>query len=279
MGISSLVTYTKLLPYCTSPRNHEIDTITIHCTGGQGSAKSIGNVLESRKVSANYGIGTDGDIGGFVDENDRAWSTGGKDKLGNPILVNGISGSDNDHRAITIEVASDSFAPYAVTDKAYTSLINLCADICKRNGIEELKWKADKLLVGQIDKQNMTVHRWFAYKACPGDYLYDRHAEIAKFVNQKLKPVIIVPPPVINNQTGDDNMTVEDFLKLWGQARKTLQDNDCSKWSEQARKWAIDTGLVQGGSTGVTNYMWEDVLNREQMITLLFRFAQMLGKA
>jgi len=255
-----------------------IDTITIHCTGGQGSAKTIGNVLESRKVSANYGIGKDGDIGLFVEEKDRSWASGGTDKFGNPILVNGISGSDNDHRAIAIEVASNSFAPYAVTDKAYASLINLCTDICKRNGIESLLWRGDKTLVGQIDKQNMTVHRWFAYKACPGDFLYNTHADIANQVNRRLHPVTPKPTP-IPIQNGGNDVNLAEFEALWKEMKKTLQDNDSSTYSKAARDWATKTGLVQGGGSGAANYMWEDLMTREQFVTVLFRFAQMMGKA
>lgn len=68
----------------------------------------------------------------------------------------------------------------------HAALIDLCTDICKRNGIKKLLWKADKSLIGQVDKQNMTVHRWFANKSCPGDYLYNRHSEIAELVNKRL---------------------------------------------------------------------------------------------
>ena len=121
-----------------------------------------------------------------MEEKDRSWCSGGKDKNGNPIRVNGISGSSNDYQAVTIEVASDTTHPYAITDKAMTALIELCADICKRNGIKALLWKGDKKLVGQVSKQNMTVHRWFANKACPGDYIYQRLGDIAAKVNAKL---------------------------------------------------------------------------------------------
>jgi hypothetical protein len=103
------------------------------------------------------------------------------------------SSSSNDNRAITIEVASDTTHPYAVNEKAYAGLIELLVDICKRNGIKELKWKADKSLIGQPDKQNMTVHRWFANKSCPGDYLYSRHGAIAEEVNQRLSPAPSTP--------------------------------------------------------------------------------------
>ena len=180
MSNSPLVSYTKISPNKTSPRNHKIDTITIHCVVGQASVETLGNVFAptSRQASSNYGVGIDGRIGMYCEEKDRSWCS---------------SSSSNDNRAITIEVASDTTHPYAVNEKAYAALIDLCVDICKRNGIKELKWKADKSLIGQVDKQNMTVHRWFANKACPGDYLYDRHGEIAKAVNARLGNVPLAP--------------------------------------------------------------------------------------
>lgn len=173
MSNSTLVSFTKISPNKTSPRNHKIDTITIHCVAGQCSVETLGNIFgqPSRKASCNYGIGPDGRIGMFVEEKDRSWCS---------------SNASNDHRAITIEVASDTKAPYAVTDAAYNALVDLLVDICRRNGIDSLKWQADKNLIGQVDKQNMTVHRWFANKSCPGDYLYNRHAAIALAVNEKL---------------------------------------------------------------------------------------------
>ena len=171
---SALVNYTKMSPNKTSPRNHIIDTITIHCMAGNLSVERCGDVFAptTRKASSNYGIGSDGRIALYVEEKDRSWCT---------------SNAANDNRAVTIEVANDGGAPdWHVSDKAMVSLINLVADICKRNNIKELKWKADKSLIGQVSKQNMTVHRWFAAKACPGNYLYNKHSYIAEQVNQKL---------------------------------------------------------------------------------------------
>lgn len=184
MSNSPLVSYTKISPNKTSPRNHKIDTITIHCVVGQCSVETLGEIFAptSRRASSNYGIGSDGKIGMYVEEKDRSWCS---------------SDGKNDNRAITIEVASDTTHPYAVTKKAYNSLIDLLVDICQRNGIKELKWQGDKSLIGQVDKQNMTVHRWFANKACPGDYLYERHGKIAAEVNARLgvvtKPVAEKP--------------------------------------------------------------------------------------
>jgi len=175
MSNSSLVSYTQISPNKTSPRNHAIDTITIHCMAGNLSIETCGNVFapSSRQASSNYGIGSDGRIGMYVEEKDRSWCS---------------SNAANDHRAVTIEVANDGGAEtgWHVSDKAYQALINLVADICKRNNIKKLLWKGDKSLIGQISQQNMTVHRWFAAKACPGDYLYNLHGQIADAVNAKL---------------------------------------------------------------------------------------------
>lgn len=194
---SPLVAYTKISPNRTSPRNHVIDTITIHCVVGQCSVETLGNVfaLTSRQASCNYGVGVDGRIGMYCEEKDRSWCT---------------SFSSNDNRAITIEVASDTFHPYKVNDKAYNALIELCADICKRNGIKKLLWKADKSLIGQVSKQNMTVHRWFANKACPGDYLYNLHGAIAEAVNIKLG----VSSTESRNSHINENMTSQTLYKV-----------------------------------------------------------------
>ena len=177
---SPLVTYTKLSPNRNKPRNHAIDTITIHCFVGQVTAEQGCNIKKFTKYNAisgascNYVVGYDGSIGLCVEEANRSWCS---------------SSRSNDHRAITIEVASETKHPYEVTHKAFNALIDLVTDICKRNNIKHLLWKADKKLVGKVDQQNMTVHRWFASKACPGDYLYNRHGDIAAEVNRRLNPV------------------------------------------------------------------------------------------
>lgn len=170
MSNSGLVTYTQISPNKSSPRDHKIDTITIHCVVGQASVETLGNLFAkpSKRGSSNYGIGYNGRIGMYVEEKDRSWCS---------------SNRDNDNRAITIECASDNKYPYAINDKVYQSLIQLLVDICKRNEIKELKWKADKKLIGKIEEQNMTVHRWFANKSCPGDYIYNRLGQIANEVN------------------------------------------------------------------------------------------------
>lgn len=178
MSNSPLVTYTKRSPNCNKPRNHVIDTISIHCTAGNknNTAKQIANLERfitydpENGASCNYAVGGDGSIALCVDEANRSWCT---------------SSPSNDHRAITIEVASN-IAGTEVNDAAYAALLDLLTDICKRNGIKKLLWKGDKSLIGKVSQQNMTVHRWFSNKSCPGDYLYNRHGQIAAEVNRRL---------------------------------------------------------------------------------------------
>ena len=176
MGYSSLVDYIKISPNKTSPRNHKIDTITIHCMAGNLTIETCANVFAptSRKASSNYGVGTDGRIGCYVDEADRSWCSSNK---------------ANDMRAITIEVANDGGADtgWHVSGVAMNSLIKLVADICKRNNIKKLVWSDSKDdRINHRNGCNMTVHRDFKNKACPGDYLMSKMPYIAAEVNKLL---------------------------------------------------------------------------------------------
>lgn len=206
MSNSPLATYTRITKNKTSPRNHAIDTITIHCIVGQWTAKQGCDYFATtdRQCSANYVVGKDGSIGLSVDEKDRSWCS---------------SNGTNDNRAITIEVASDTTHPYAVTAKAYAALLDLVTDICKRNGIKKLVWSTNKNdRVNHRNGCNMTVHRDFANKACPGEYLYSRHGEIAAEVNRRLQGAsngggVVVTPPTTEKPTGGTTgATVTPYL-------------------------------------------------------------------
>lgn len=173
---SGLVTTKLLAPYSNTwgSRTHAIDTITIHCTAGQGTAYSIASIFQpvSRRASCNYSVGYDGSIGLVVEEKNASGCTSNK---------------ENDERAITIEVSTTNYHPYQCTDKAYDATIRLVADICKRNGIKQLKWSTNKSdRVNHRNGCNMTVHRDYENKPCPGDYLYNRMGDIASKVNAML---------------------------------------------------------------------------------------------
>ena len=223
-----------------------IDHVAIHCSSVQHTAEGIDANFDKPtfKASSNYSVDRTGRKSLHIPEDKRAWTTGGLDANNEPIRVNGISGSDIDHRAITIEVASDGFHPYAITDAAYEGLIELLVDICKRHpAIGRLRWKGDKSLVGQPDKQNIAVHRWFAYKACPGDYIYERLGAIADEVNRRLDE----------------------------------RDNEPSKWkgAAEAVNWAKETGIMKGDDKG--NLRLRDNITREEMCVMLHRFAGIVG--
>ena len=230
MSNSSLVNYVKLSPNCNSPRNHTIDTITIHCMAGDISVETCGNIFTNpnRGASANYGIDSKGRIGMYVEECNRSWCS---------------SSSSNDNRAITIEVANDGGAEtgWHVSSAAMDSLINLLVDICKRNGINELKWLGDPAYIGRTDVQNMTVHRWFSRKDCPGEYLFNMHPYITQSVNEKLHPVSNTFPPTpfevsvlitdlnyrsepsmngtVKGQTGKGAFTIVELHDDWGKLK------------------------------------------------------------
>lgn len=161
-------------PNRNSPRNHTIDTLTIHCVVGQAGVESLCNEFSTtaKGASCNYGIGYDGRICTIVDEVDRSWCS---------------SSPSNDNRAITIECASDAFYPYAINANVWNSLIKLCVDICQRNKIKKLVWSTDKnTRVNHKNGCNLTVHRDYENKSCPGDYIYGRMDQIAKEINAKL---------------------------------------------------------------------------------------------
>lgn len=154
-----------------------IDRITPHCVVGQCSVETLGDIFANpeRYTSSNYGIGVDGRVGMYVPENCRSWCS---------------SSSANDQRAVTIECASDNFDPYAMNSMVYKTLVDLCVDICRRNGKTRLLWFGDKekTLSYKPAKNEMvlTVHRWFANKSCPGDWLYNRLGSLANVVSSRL---------------------------------------------------------------------------------------------
>lgn len=178
---SNLVSYTQISPNRTKNRT-SIERFTPHCYVGQVSVERMGKgwatYHSSKGTSANYGIGNDGRIGLYVEEKDRAWTS---------------SNRNNDMRAITVECASDKTTPYAINDKVYASLVNLLEDVCRRNGKTKVLWFADKAkslsYKPAANEIVITVHRWFAAKSCPGDYIYSRLGLIADEVNKRLNSV------------------------------------------------------------------------------------------
>lgn len=207
MSNSKLVTYTLLSPNHSGKRTMAIDRITPHCVVGQLTAAGICGCFTSSSVQAscNYGIGKDGDIGLCVDEGNRSWCT---------------SSNANDQRAVTIECASDKTHPYAFTNKCYNALVNLCVDICKRNGKRKLIWFGDKATTlnysPKSDEMVLTVHRWFANKACPGDWMYSRMGDLAQ------KVTALLSGETIDSSTSTAPKTYYRVRKSWSDAKSQI---------------------------------------------------------
>lgn len=332
MSNSSLSCMRKISPMQSGRRSHGIDRITPHCVVGQVSVEWICNFFFSsgKEASCNYGTGSDGRICTVVDEEDHSWCS---------------SNWDNDDRAITIEIASDAFYPYAISASAWKAQVELYADICRRYGKTRLLWLGSKeKTLAYKPKPNemvLSAHRWFdSNKSCPGDYIYGRLGQLAKEVDQKLSGATAGPFKAYQGQVNADNglncrtspisgnviktypdgtvliVTKEDgdwgytgegwvcldyvnkiasakdpatkeedimdgkqFYKMFNEMREQWRDNDASSWSEEARKWAVDNGLISGGSDKEFNGMWEDLMTREQLVTVLYKFARLMGKA
>lgn len=228
---SPLVSYTKLSPNHSGLRTHAIDRITPHCVVGQCSVETLGNIFlpTSRQASSNYGIGADGRVGMYVEEKNRSWCS---------------SSRENDQRAVTIECASDKTAPYAFNDAVYASLVNLCVDICQRNGKNKLLWLGDKnktlAYAPKSDEMVLTVHRWFANKSCPGDWLYNRLGNLAAEVTKRL--------------TGGSTDTGKADVPSDGKTLYRVQTGVFSKrsyantWAAKLKAAGFDNYIVQMGN-------------------------------
>lgn len=264
MSNSPLVTYTLISPNKSSRNGHAIDTITIHCFVGQVTAKRGCEVFQ-RSNSCNYVVGYDGSIGLVVEEKDRSWCT---------------SSRVNDERAVTIEVASEAKHPYKVTSKAYAALIALVADICKRNGIDRLVWSTEKSdRMEHKNGCNMTVHRDYENKACPGKYLYDRQGQIAETVNKILaggepvtdqtkeeKTVNIELPILRNGSTGAAVKALQRMLRsleytnINGKALISIDGSFGSNTEEAVKRYQRNRGAKNpDGIVGA--WTWNKLLN------------------
>lgn len=245
MSNSPLASYTKLAPASNTwgKRTAKITKITPHHAAGVLSVESLCNIFSnpSRGASANYCIGNDGRIGLVVEESNTAGTS---------------SNYENDNQAITIEVSNcENGGQWRVSDAAYNALIDLCVDICKRNGISQLNFTGDA-------NGNLTAHRMFASTNCPGDYLYSKFPEIAQKVNERLQedePMTAEEKQAFSELQNKVNELQEQLQKLstdeaalheqvypkWAYIDANLPD-----WSYQTVQKLYDDKILQGNDQG-----------------------------
>lgn len=224
MSYSKLVSYVKKSPNFTKGRVN-YTRFTPHCMVGQLSVETCGEIFakSSRKASSNYGIGSDGRIACYVDEENRSWCS---------------SSSHNDNRAITVECACDLKTPFAFNDKVWNSLVNLAVDVCRRHGKKRLTWYGKDGInrTPASDEMILTAHRFFNNTACPGDWFFAREAQFAKEVTAILgglsAPVNVAPEKLAVD--GDGGI-------------KTVR-----RW--QSRMGTPVDGIISGQSAGLKAY-------------------------
>lgn len=249
MSNSKYVNYTRLSPNCNKPRQDDIKKITIHMVAGNCSVETLGDIFakESRRASSNYGIGTDGRVGMYVEEANRSWCSGSR---------------DNDHQAITIEVANDSGAPeWHVSDKAMSKLIKLCVDICKRNGIERLNFTGDA-------KGNLTMHKYFQDTSCPGKYLESKFPYIADEVNKALGHTVEEGDKTVDiellvlrkgeNRGNPQIKTLQRLLKQLGYYKKNIDGSFGGGTRDAVEDFQAEHGLEVDGVVGKAT--WTELL-------------------
>lgn len=213
MSYSGLVSYVRISPNRTSPRYRSIKNIIVHHMAGNLSVETCGNVFapSSRQASSNYGIGSDGRIACYVQEEDRAWTTG----------------NQIDHDSITVEVADDVIGgSWHSSAAAMQSLVKLCADICRRYGFR-LNYTGGK-------SGNLLMHKWYQATDCPGAYLESQFPWIAQETNKLIDdPNYSVPAPVggitITTPTAPGTLSVDGScgpatVKKWQAVMGTTVD-------------------------------------------------------
>ena len=245
MSNSPLVSYTKISPHNGGRRTHAIDRITPHCVVGQCTIEALGAEFSgTKKKSSNYGIDRDGRVGMFVAEDCRALTS---------------SSSANDNRAVTVECASDVEDPQTFRPVVYERLIELCADVCRRNGKTRLRWIPDRAAALAYapadDEMLLTVHRWFAATGCPGDWLMARMGELAERVTAALDPPTEGGDSMKEYDDGEGGVIVEP----------SGAGTQPAPWYADAMAWAEEAGLIRDGRP-------KDNLTRAELATVLMRY-------
>lgn len=231
MSNSPLVDYVKLSPNYNPRNGTKISKITIHHVAGVATVEGLGDgfAVISRQASSNYGIGHDARVGQYVEEHNRAWTS---------------SNADNDYQAVTIEVSNSATGGnWPVSDKVLNKLVDLCVDICKRNGIEKLNYTGNA-------SGNLTMHKWFAPTACPGPYLESKFPWIAEEVNKRLeedKPMTEADRAAFESLVNEVKLLKKEVSKVKVKYNKLEK---CPEYGRPTISKLIGMGVLKGEADG-----------------------------
>ena len=246
----------------SSKDNNKQQLLTLLGVNGNNNHWNIYSSKDTKGVNAFIGKLSNGEVSTIQTGpwNKRPWGCG-----------SGNKGSCNDGW-IQFEICEDSLNDSSYFNKVYKEACELTAYLCVRYGINPKGYSN----VGSVKVPTILCHA-DSYKLGLGS----NHSDVLHWFKRFGKTMDDVRIDVFNiiNKKHDiikeeEVMTQDQFNQMFKIAmdnyRKSLQDNDSSDWSKEARVWAIDKGIVQGGSNN--NYMWEDFPSREQLITFLYRY-------
>ena len=226
-----------------------------HISRGAGVHAWVGKLASGEVASVQVG-----------DWDKKAWGCG-----------SGKKGSCN-NGWIQFEICEDNLSDPVYFEKVYREAVELTAYLCKLYNLDPQ---------GAVTYSGVRVPVILCHQDSYQLGLGSNHGDVLHWLPKYGKSMQTVRDDVSallawanTNKEEDDDMDVARFKELWGVMRKELQDNDSSKYSEEARAWATSTGLIAGNGTeinGEPNYMWADILTREQFVTVLYRFAKKMG--
>ncbi|MBQ8300278.1 MAG: N-acetylmuramoyl-L-alanine amidase [Clostridia bacterium] len=214
--------------YTQGRRGYKVCKITPHHMAGKLTARQCGNIFAnpSRQASSNYGIGYDGEIACYVDEENRAWTS---------------SNRANDCQAITIEVANSANGePWPISDAAWNSLVKLCVDICRRYGF--------RLTYDGTPNGSLTRHDMFANTNCPGKTLGGRFKELADTVNAQLDGKVEPTPSTPSGSKSNEELADEVIAGKWGNGDDRKNRLNAAGYNYSAIQSIVNQKLSGGSS-------------------------------
>ena len=214
--------------YTQGRRGYKVCKITPHHMAGKLTARQCGNIFANpnRQASSNYGIGYDGEIACYVDEENRAWTS---------------SNRANDCQAITIEVANSANGePWPISDAAWNSLVKLCVDICRRYGF--------RLTYDGTPNGSLTRHDMFANTNCPGKTLGGRFKELADTVNVQLDGKVEPTPSTPSGSKSNEELADEVIAGKWGNGDDRKNRLNAAGYNYSAIQSIVNQKLSGGSS-------------------------------